>query len=69
MFDNCKNCLFYDKEDDDMRRSWQDRIIENDTNPDKHFCDEWSKQGYVIPRDIWEGKKKCPYFFKDTLKT
>ena len=65
MFEQCQNCLFYEKDDDDMRRSLKDKIIENDPNPDKHYCDCWAKQGYVIPKNIWEDKTTCPHYAKD----
>ena len=64
MFDNCKTCLFYDKEYDDTWRNEDDEDIIDDPNPDKHFCDMWDDNETVIPKDVWEHRAKCPHYIK-----
>lgn len=66
MFDNCKSCLFYDREEDKLRRSLADVIIIDDPNPDKHYCDMvWDEENsYVIPKEVWENKTKCEHYME-----
>ena len=69
MFDNCKNCLLYDRRDDEDRRFLNDVKIVDDPNPDKHFCDMWDEENsHVIPKEVWENKTKCKFYVKDRSK-
>ena len=62
MFDNCKNCLFYDREYDEIEQENDDIELLVDPNPNPHFCRAW-KQG--IPKDIWEHRTKCPHYINE----
>lgn len=54
--ENCKNCILYDSEYDELRQSGNDVI--KDGNAEKHYCRMW-KDG--IPNEIWDGKTKCQH--------
>lgn len=51
--ENCKNCIFYDVEYDNLIQSGNDK-----TNKEKYYCRMW-KDG--IPTDISNDKIKCKY--------
>lgn len=49
---NCKECIFYDAEYDELRQSG------NDTGkPLAHYCRMY-KDG--IPNEVWDNLHKCP---------
>lgn len=56
---NCDNCLYYDKEYDEMVRSGQDIIFAERKPKDIHFCPLYPKG---IEESIFENKKRCPKF-------
>ena len=66
MFDNCKTCLFYDKEYDDICRVEDDELSLDGSLPDNHFCMMWNDNEEVIPKDVWKNRTKCPHYIKDT---
>jgi len=59
MFDNCKSCLFYYKDYDDMYREEDDELPYDGSHPDNHFCISFQDG---IPKDIWHNKTKCPHY-------
>lgn len=60
MFDNCKNCLIYDVEDDDMLQQLFDEDVIGQPNVPPHYC-LYFYNG--IPKEVWDGKEKCKHFF------
>lgn len=66
MFDNCKNCFFYYKRFDDLRRELNDEEDLDGNLPDNHYCSLWRNDNEsVIPQDVWDGKILCPHYTKD----
>lgn len=64
MFDNCKNCFFYDKWLDGFFREHDDEEDLDGNSTDRHFCEQWDGDGEkVIPADVWSGKMLCPHYF------
>lgn len=59
MFYNCKKCLFYNKERDDLYRAYDDEEPLDGSEPDNHFCIHY-KNG--IAKEIWHNKEKCPHY-------
>lgn len=56
--ESCKNCMIFNKSDDDMRR------LRNDTgliDTDAHFCLMYERG---IDKRIYNGEKDCPYFLR-----
>lgn len=53
----CLKCVMYGKEQDEL---WQDF---NDALPitESHICAQFPEG---IPKEIWDGKKSCPYFIE-----
>ena len=62
MFDNCKNCMFYDKDRDDLYRAYDDEMELDGSFPDNHFCIHFENG---IAKDIWEHRSECPHYLKD----
>lgn len=62
MFDNCKDCMFYDKDRDDLYREYDDEMPLDGSIPDNHFCVRFQSG---IAKEVWEHKAKCPYYVKD----
>ena len=54
--ENCKNCIFYDLEYDELRQSGNDVI--KDSNANNHYC-RMCKDG--IPEEVWNKKTKCQH--------
>ena len=54
----CKNCIFYDKAYDDLRRSGNDIIFLDGRNKDLHYCRQYPDG---IPPKIWASMQKCSY--------
>lgn len=58
----CENCIFYDKEYDELRQSGDDIAIVGQENKEKHYCRVF-KNG--IDDDVIEDMKDCKkYSFK-----
>jgi len=55
---NCENCLFYDKDNDELRRSGEDVVIIGEEEPDNHFCFAYTP----IPAGVFNGAKDCPQY-------
>lgn len=54
---NCKRCVFYTKDGDELRRAHDDIMVLGKEN-DHHFC-----FAYVpIPDGVFEGDKSCPNY-------
>ena len=62
--EQCKNCIFFDKEYDELRQEYNDVVYAQQEIKEKHFCRlYWDiTQGGVIPQEVWENKVKCKYF-------
>lgn len=56
----CKGCAFYNEEYDEMRHNYDDTIIKGETEQN-HYCTMYDSN---IPKDIFYGDGKCPYFIK-----
>lgn len=54
----CKTCIFYKKEYDEMRQSWDDIIVIGQDYIVKHYCGLYDKG---IPASIVNDAKKCEY--------
>ena len=52
---DCKNCFFYSKETDELRRRYNDVIIEGENTEDQHFCDAFTP----IPGGVFDTDKPC----------
>ena len=57
----CNNCLFYDKQYDDMRQEYDDVIVVGNDQPPKHFCVQYEDG---IPKDIFYGGNACKFFIE-----
>lgn len=57
----CNNCLFYDKQYDDMRQEYDDIIVVGNNQPLKHFCVQYEGG---IPTDIFYGGSACKFFIE-----
>ena len=55
---NCKKCLFYNVDEDEMRRSGQDVIVDGKEPPDDHFCFAFTP----IPDGYFSGARDCPKY-------
>ena len=62
MFPNCKMCMFYNRERDELYRCEDDELKPNGSFPNNHFCIRF-RDG--IPKTIWYHLKKCPHYVKD----
>ena len=63
MFKNCKDCMFYNKERDELYRSDDDELNLDGSLPDNHFCIRF-RDG--ITKNVWRGITKCSHYVKDT---
>ena len=61
---DCKKCVFYSEENDELRRSHNDVLILGESNEDVHFCFAFDQ----IPEKTFETEKACPSFVKDNIK-
>lgn len=55
---NCKKCLFYSEEWDEMKRRTNDEIEDGKDADDNHFCEAF----YPIPDGVFDGEKQCEKF-------
>ena len=55
---NCSQCLLYDKDYDEMRRDYNDVIIEGRDTDKEHFCVLHTP----IDKDVWNGVSRCEDF-------
>ena len=60
--ENCKRCIFYDKEYDELKQSWDDKVIIGQEQQTKHYCRMYDDP---INPDIYTGKTPCEYLLKD----
>ena len=63
MFNNCKDCLFYNGYRDKMEQQIYDEYDDSHTPP--HFCVRFNNG---IPFDVWDGKTKCRRYVKNRNK-
>lgn len=54
----CDSCKWYDKENDDFRGNYDDRMKENDKR-ENHYCIMYDDS---IPKEIWYENGDCPYY-------
>lgn len=59
--ETCKNCIFYNKKLDDLRRQGDDKILIGVAYADKHFCLAYEDG---IPEDIANDVEKCRKYEK-----
>lgn len=59
MFPNCKKCLFYSRERDDLYREYDDEEPMDEGESDNHFCIHY-KNG--IAKGIWNNTTKCQHY-------
>lgn len=57
---NCKECLWYDPGQDEMKRSGEDVAFVGKEPPDNHYCLPYNP----IDPDVWDGKKNCDQFVR-----
>ena len=61
---NCKGCLFYSAEQDQLRQDFNDALQVGVDLDEQHFCDRFSP----IPDGVFEGEKECTeYLPKDSI--
>lgn len=58
----CDSCIYYKKEYDEFRQSYDDVVVIDSTTPKKHFCRMYNSN---IPKGIWYDNKNCPYYEGD----
>lgn len=56
----CKTCLFYSEEYDEMKRRYNDVIVEGENTEDFHFCEAYTP----IPDGVFETDKPCEQYLK-----
>ena len=54
--------MWYDREQDEMKRSGNDVVFVGEEPPDNHYCMPYNP----IERNVWDGKKNCDQFVKRT---
>lgn len=57
---DCRKCVFYNADDDEMQRDGQDIAIVGGDPPDNHFCFAFTP----IPNGYFEGAKDCPKYLQ-----
>lgn len=58
---NCKKCVFYDAENDELKRRHDDILIIGAGDNDRHFCFAFQP----IPDGVFETDKECDSFISD----
>lgn len=54
---NCKGCVFYSREGDELRRAHDDVMVVGESN-DNHFCFAFTP----IPDGVFDTDKECPNY-------
>ena len=57
---DCKNCLLYNADVDEMKRSGLDVLVVGKEEPDEHFCFAYSP----IPEGVFDGGKDCEQYLQ-----
>ena len=60
MMEQCQKCLFYSKEYNEARQSWNDIIFVGQEEKEEHYCGTFQP----IPREYVADETKCPAFVK-----
>ena len=55
---DCRKCLFYNAQFDEMRRERDDVVVIGQGEPDRHYCDLFTP----IPPGVFEGEVDCESF-------
>ena len=57
--ENCKSCIFYDSDYDELRQSGNDVRIIGQEDIEKHYCIMYD--GHIDPAII-DGERQCEHF-------
>ena len=57
----CDTCNWYDKEYDEFRERYDDRIKDGGDQREKHHCPAYDN---IIPPKIWYENGNCPYYVR-----